>query len=641
MRWISSSRVSRSAGGLRVLTALAFVAAAGCHSLEVTNPNDPDLTRALSSGGDVENLLAGGFNKWYHSFGDVQPGAPLDVTSDHYESAWGNWGMKLLGWEPRTLNNFARMINSHTDAFDNFRGDIEWPWYQNYAAMVSANLVIKAMANGVNIPGPTDNSDNAMVLAGARFLQGAALANIAMRYDSGYAFDETTDPATIKLVGRDSVKKTAQRLLDAAITASPTSATWSIPTNFLNQVGGDNWTAKQLNAVANTWAARLLAYFPHNVTEYAAIPWAQVASYASKGISSGATTPAFNAAIDGDGPGTPNGWWNDHTSISGAVFDWMRVSVRTVCLFQAGYECHRANNNSDLPFPQTADYRFNGDDVVGDNCVPLAIMQAIQAQDAAAYPLQCTTANKLGGADFAYMPINSNTWPGFPAARGYWRFSNVAQMRYYLVGWDNSPGYAVGPQPFVLAAENDLLWAEALVQQNTNLAQAATLINNSRVTRGHLPAATAAEGKDSLMAHIRYENAIELFGVGAEVAWFNARRWAPDLNPTYYSQPTGSGDNPQTGWLPYGQGLQPGTPRLLPVPQQELTLIGHPVYTYGGTVADEPPAPPARGIVVRGGSSIFGTTPDGRVITGPGVYNQIADDLMAQSKRVHTALRKM
>jgi hypothetical protein len=626
MRWISSARVSRSTGGLRVLAALAFVAAAGCHSLEVTNPNDPDLTRALASGGDVENLLAGGFNKWYHSFADVNPAVMLEVASDHYESAWGNWGMKLMGWEPRLYE----MVNLHTDSYDNFRYDIEWPWYQNYAATVAANLVIIAMGNGVKIPGPVDSTDNPMVLAAARFLQGASLAMVALHFDSGYAFDEMTDPTKIELVGRDSVKKAALVKLDAAISlASAAGSSWHIPTNFLHQTSG-NWSNTQLAQAANTWAARLLVYFPHNVTENGQVPWSQVESYASKGISSG--TP-FDMAIVGDGPQTPQLWWNDHTGMANDPFVYNRVSVRTLCLLQAGYECHRPNDNTDLPFPQSPDYRFNGDDVVGDNCVSADNAAAIQAQDPAAYPLHCSAAGSVGGADFAYMPINSATWTTFPAGRGYWRFSNVGFMRYFDQGWD-SPNYAVGTLPFVLASENDLLWAEALVMQNKTLATAATLINKTRVTRGHLPAATAAEGQDSLMAHIRYEDAIELYGVGEGTAWFNARRWAPDLNPTYYAGATGNGENPQTGWLPYGQGLQPGTIRLEPVPQQELTLIGHPVYTYGGSVAAEPPAPPARGAsVVQGTSSIFGTTPEGRVITGPGYYYMYADSLLRAEAR--------
>ncbi len=633
MNRISSARVSRSRG-IRVAAALAFIAAAGCHSLEVTNPNSPDLTRALASGGDVQSLLGGAFNKWYHALGDINPSVMVDVAADHFESAWGNWGMKQQGWEPRLYP----LVNSHTDASDNYRNDIEEPWYNNYGALVSANLVILAMQNGVKIPGPTDSSANPMVLAAARFMQGAALSSIALIYDSGYAFDETTDPTKIKLVGRDSVQKAALAKLTVAITlASGATSPWSIPESFLNQVG-EAWTNTQLAQVANYWAARTLAYFPHNATENAAVNWGQVASYASKGISSG--TP-FDIEIVGDGPSTPNGWWNDHMGIATAIFDWTRVSVRTECLFDqtTPLRCHRPNNGVDQPIPQSADYRMNGDDVVGDNCIPLVAYTAIESADPSggSYGAHCSTANKLGGADFVYLPTSGPTWTGYPASRGYWRFSNLAYIKYYDNGWD-SPNYAVGRLPFVSWHENDLLWAEGLVRSGGNVATAAAKINASRVTNGHLPALTGAEGTAALLSAIMYERGIQLYAVGPMVPWWDQRRIGPDINPHYY---TAANDSVSTGWTPYGTGLQPSGFRLFPVPQQELTLIGDSAYTYGGVGGLEPPAPPARGAVVAREGSLFGTTPDGRVIKGPGAYNRISDEIMANVKKVHAALRKM
>jgi hypothetical protein len=539
--------------------------------------------------------------------------------------------MKLMGWEPRSY----AMINSHTDAVDNFRNDIELPWYNNYGALVSANLVLKALQNGVAIPGPTDTSSNAMIRAAARFMQGAALSMIALNYDSGYVFDETYDPAqgALPLVGRKSVDSAALVKLDNAISLATTTGSWAIPNTFLSQ-GANPWTNVQLAQIANYWAARTLAYFPHNVTENNAVNWAKVLSYASKGNSSG--TP-FDAVVGGDGG---NNWWDDYLGIADAFFDWARVSERTVCLFQAGYACHHANDNRQDSIPQTADYRFNGDDVVGDNCVPTDVAAAIKGVDpsGSSYGAHCSAASKVGGADFFYADNQYGaTWTGFPASRGYWRYSNVSHVRYFDIGWDG-PVTAQGNMTFVAASENDLLWAEALVQTG-NLAGAAALINNSRVTRGHLPAATAAEGKDSLMAHIRYEKAIELYGIDPYVDWYDARRWAADLNPSYAIATT-PGSNDQTGWLPYGQGMQPGSVRLLPVPQQELALIGHNVYTYGGTTAAEPPAPPARGVAaVRGSSSIFGTTADGRPILGLGDWASTADRMEAAAVR-HGILNK-
>ena len=628
MRSVVGEDSRRRAAGFLAVAALVTLLAA-CHSLEVTNPNEPDLTRALASGGDVQSLLGGAFNKWYHSLVDINPSVMVDVMADHYESAWGNWGMKQQGWEPRLYP----LVNSHTDASDNYRNDIEEPWYNNYGALVSANLVILALQNGVKIPGPTDSSANPMILAAARFMQGAALSNIALVYDSGYAFDETTDPTQIRLVGRDSVQRAALVKLDAAIAlAGGATAAWSIPESFLHQIG-EAWTNTQLAQVAGYWAARTIAYFPHDVAENAAANWGKVLTYASAGISAG--TP-FDMEIVGDGPGTPNSWWNDHREIASALFDWTRVNTRVACLFDAAFKCHHPNDAADQPIPQAADYRFNGDDVVGDNCIPLVAYAALMSADptGTAYGAHCSTANKLGGADFVYLPASGATWTGYPASRGYWRFSNVAFVRYYFDGWD-SPNYAVGKLQFVLAAENDLLWAEALARTGGSFATAAAKINKTRVGRGHLPALTGSESLQALIDAIAYERGIELYAAGPMIPWYDQRRLAPDLNPHYYSA---AADSDQTGWLPYGKGLQPGTARLFPVPAQELSLLGDSIYTYGGSVAGEPPAPPARGAAARG-SSIFGTTPDGRVITGPGRWVRMADAIMKAQREAHRKQR--
>jgi hypothetical protein len=639
MAWNAIPRVARSAGRLRISAAAVAVvalAAVGCHSLDVANPNDPDLKRALATGGDIQSLLGGAFNKWYQSlaynggFSSVNGAAVmLAVASDHYESAWGNWGMKLMGWEPRNYE----MTNSHTDASDNFRNDIEVPWYFNYGALVSANLVITALNNGVKIPGPIDSSANPMILAAARFMQGAALSNIALAFDSGYAFDETYDPTgpALPLVGRDSVQRAALTKLDQAIAlASGANPAWKIPTTFLNQ-GSGAWTNTQLAQVANYWAARTIAYFPHNVTENGQADWARVLSYASKGISSGVP---FDMTVTGDGG---NNWWGDYIGIADALFDWMRVSERTVCLFDPSFPCHHANDDRQDSVPQTADWRFNGDGVVGDNCVPQVVAEAVAGVDGpppapygGSYGAHCSTANKLGVADFFYADDQYGpTWTGFPASRGYWRYSNVSHVRYFDIGWD-APNTALGTLPFVLSAENDLLWAEALVRTGGSFVTAANLINNTRVGRGHLPALTGGETAQQLLDAIVYEKAIELFAADPMVDWFDARRLAPDLSPTYN---VNLGDNFLTGWLPYGQGLQPGSPRLLPVPQQELTLIGHDVYTYGG------PSWPEPAVGARPIKGIFGTTADGRVILGPGKWATIADAMIAEGAHRNGSIR--
>src|SRR3989449_9725226 len=115
-----------------------------------------------------------------------------------------------------------------------------------------------------------------------------------------------------------------------------------------------------------------------------------------------------------------------------------------------------------------------------------------------AYP--DTTGN--GGYDFVW----THTKEFGNKTRGAWHQSAVGQVRYdsLTTCGDNPQGESTGSgdAPMVLAAENDLIWAEALIRGPADLATAAALINNTRVgpdrlghARGGLPAATAGGGE--------------------------------------------------------------------------------------------------------------------------------------------------
>ena len=105
----------------------------------------------------------------------------------------------------------------------------------------------------------------------------------------------------------------------------------------------------------------------------------------------------------------------------------------------------------------------------------------------------------------------------------------------------------------VLAAENDLIWAEALIRQPTpDLPTAATLINKTRVGRGGLPQATA--GDANLLAELQYEQDVELPGSN-NAPYYNQRRI---------------------------DKLEPKTPHEMPVPAKELGVLLATLYTCGG-----------------------------------------------------------
>jgi starch-binding outer membrane protein, SusD/RagB family len=162
----------------------------------------------------------------------------------------------------------------------------------------------------------------------------------------------------------------------------------------------------------------------------------------------------------------------------------------------------------------------------------------------------------------------------YDPARGVHFFSQWAHARYVEHGFEVDDSFLT-IAPYVLAAENDLLIAEALVRTNGDLGRAATLINKTRVTRGGLPPVSAATPKNDLLGAIFYEHDVELYDTGAGQGWFNRRRI--DLTATYNGLPIGN------IWASRGgSNLQKGTPRHLPIPAKELETLGMPVYTYGG-----------------------------------------------------------
>ena len=172
------------------------------------------------------------------------------------------------------------------------------------------------------------------------------------------------------------------------------------------------------------------------------------------------------------------------------------------------------------------------------------------------------------------MPVTGNAgtdfaWSSqaiFNMARGFYQQSNIGHIRYDGSGVQSSDDIygAYGPTPIVTAAMNDLLWAEGLLRTNTNLALAATLINNTRVIRGGLSVATGAETQGALITKLNYELEIELLGVGPAVYYLQRRLGT----------------------------LLPGTPHEMPVPAAELGIFGQALYTWGGSSAVNSPTPP-------------------------------------------------
>ncbi|MEO7104633.1 MAG: RagB/SusD family nutrient uptake outer membrane protein [Gemmatimonadaceae bacterium] len=370
------------------------------------------------------------------------------------------------------------------------------PWRFNYAILGQADDGLKALARGVKImDGSTDVSDEYEAIG--RFLQGATLSNIALIFDKGFIVDENSPiPAPATFSPYKDVATAALAKLDQAIALSA-GKTWQIPDTYFTAI---NMTAANFNQLLNTMAAQLLAYTPRMQSETDAVDWARVRAYAVKGID-------HDFAPIGD----YNNWWTDWATYANTP-SWTRVDMRVI---------HEMDPNSPVEFPSCAT------------------------------PPRATSADARLASDFAFQ----SSIP-FSSARGCYHFSSWAYARELPYGYDSDAAtQQIGPYPMIRKAENDLLIAEADVRLGSNLAEAATLINNTRVGRGNLTPVSAGAGAPALLAAIQYEQSIELFATGPGLAYYNRRRM---------------------------NGLQPQTPLHLPVPAKELQTDGLPVYTFGG-----------------------------------------------------------
>jgi hypothetical protein len=525
-------RFAMVAGGAGLLA----LAAACSPDLNVTNPNQPDVARAISSGSDVRSLIGSSYNTAYlamqgcaDSNCEPDPGVATSVMADVFTMAFGNFGARFNGQEPRLAYNNS---SAATDGFVS-----SGPYNAIYGALGAANDGLKAINNKVRVAkSPSDPDETQQMQTFAWLVQGMALGFESQVYDKGFVVTEDTQGAT-SLVDYKAMRDAALVSLNKAI-AGAQGQSWVIDNAFTSaQI---NLTAPNLVKMANTLAARVIAYNARNATENAATDWAKVLTYANAGISTGSNP--FDLSVLADGGNT----WYDITKGYGDLADgsWVRLDQRIV---QEADPTQPVEYTSTTPppFPNIADLRFA-------HGTPNAAGNIEQP-----------------GADFWF----EKNIP-YAVARGVYFFSQWAHARYINQSFYNDNGL-LGPSPYVLQAENDLLIAEALIRTGGDLNRAATLINKTRVGRGGLPPVSAATPKNDLLGAIFYERDVELFDTGAAQGWFDRRRI--DTSVTY------NGLNIGNIWaFKGGSNLQKGTPRHLPLPAKELETLGMTVYTYGG-----------------------------------------------------------
>jgi len=491
------------------LAPAAMLSIAACAELDVTNPNNPDIDRALASPADVAKIAKSSVNSWFLASTNWQPYMMLQVTADAGTGNFGNFGMRFNNLEPRIAygNNSAG-----GDAQSTVR-----PWDDNFGALGAANDALRAIASGIVVPGA---DGNAKARAAGLLAQAGSLTNLALLFDKAFVVTEATDLATAPtLVPYTAVRDSALKKWDDLI-ALTAGKTWSLDGDVIPL--SVPATAVNIGRIANTMAARTLMLSARTGTENAATNWARVLSYADKGIT-GAVVSDINFGIIGDG----NNIWYNGIVLYGNLDSWTRVDQRVINRMAPNVPAKYAGTNV---APVTTDLRL------GTANLPCT---------GAGQPAACLTGVTT---DFVYLA----TVIGDPA-RGIFMQSPYYHRRWRDVSFAVPDASTFGKFiPYVIAAENDLMIAEALVRSNGDLGRAATLINKTRVTRGGL--APVAANSAALLAAISYERDIELLNTNG-LSLFDGRRL---------------------------EQLQAGTFRQLPIPAKELETLGLPIYTFGG-----------------------------------------------------------
>jgi hypothetical protein len=313
--------------------------------------------------------------------------------------------------------------------------------------------------------------------------------------------------------------------------------------------------------------SELIALWPRNSAENAAADWASVDTLASQGVSSG-TPFDFEYFIDINaaecGSFCIKTWGNS--------IGTMRVDTRVAAMLTTNHVDPWPDPGGN-PCPTVSADRRVGDGSWGPS------------DNFNGYSTRAATAS--AGTDFACSAVAI-----FAPARGQYHQSNLAHVRYTHLAYtgERLPQFdGSGQDPLYTRQMNDLLWAEGLIRSGGNVAQAAGLINNSRVGRGGagcptpgtggcgLLPLTGAEGTPALLAALQYEQEIEFMGQGTD-PFFNRRRI---------------------------DGLLATTPRQMPVPAKEMDVLLREAYSFGGSGAPDMSAAVDGGTRVRSAREIF------------------------------------
>ncbi len=531
------------------LSALA-AAFAGCNadsSLNVENPDNPDVARAYGTPEGIEAIVRGGFSQilgaTHGTSSAIQPAAMV-ISLESYGSV-ANFGMNLRATIPRLAidNNLGNPTQTENNR------DFSQLSLRGRTVNNAIGALDKLTAAGASLG---SKAADARARSFGFFVVALANGELALAYDSvGVMLPAMATTDIPPLSGYKEAMAVALSQLDTAIAiangAASAGNSFVIPgagASAWLRVGSDISLADYVRILRST-KARFRAGVARNPTERAAVDWNKVVDDAANGITKDVTLDM----------NSNEGWGNSWLSQSMVLLGWHGMTpyimgmADTTGAYDAWLATPRGNRQQFLM--QTPDKRFPAG----------ATRAAQQANSPAATAL-------LPSVYFRNRPAGEDT-PGEAWGNSMYDFVRFRAYRQNA---------STGPWIWMAQTEIDMLRAEGLIKLN-RAAEAVSLVNRTRVINGLAPfpaGATAATrapaqpggGPNSCVPR----TPTGAGGVTECGTLLEAMKWEKRMETIF------------TGWLQWfvdsrGWGDLPvGSSVMWPVPYQEMQARLEPFY---------------------------------------------------------------
>jgi hypothetical protein len=539
------------------IVALGF---AGCQDpLNVSNTNNPDRNKALGTAADLESFLSQAYTVVHQGTlggatvpgGGANDGLETQLLTAGMESVSGlaNFAMGPRSALPR--NPIDNSIGGQGSQ-GNYRDFV----VEHRAAFMAALSLVKLKDLGT-LGSP---ARDARARAFARFVQGVALGDLALAYDSAIVITENNTAAPIvPLSHYDSVGRAALSYLDSAIaiaTAAPVASDgFPIPNTWIN---GVSLSVAQFIRLARSYKARFRADVARTPAERALVNWTSVIADATNGITSN-----FDITMVPPPSGAWDISWVPQQFATGSA-NWHQMSQ-----FFMGMADTSGGYDQWLSRAMPVCGRCQFLVVTPDKRFPSGTTRALQNASSPASNIKAPfdsiipyVRNRPAGEDQPGDPLQISMYDNY-RSRGFFNSNDF------------------GAYPVMTASEMRLLAAEGNLRTN-NIGQAARLINVSRVGVAGLPPLdtlaldTLAAVPGGTACVPRVPDPAQGYAKSKCGNIWDALKWEYRMETMYAGY--GKWFFAARGW----GDLPEGTAIHWPVPYQELQVRGEPIYGLGG-----------------------------------------------------------